>query len=423
MTSKRRTGVQSIALRASFLHLRFSMHRPYASFAHGEKSKYVTSREISINAAQKLIALSAHGPEMFNHAAVSSHLSWCPMHSFSAAMFFCFQIINNPEQGGAKLLRAYVLRAIKTLELCRGVRTAEEALHILGRLSPLYAEEFLSDTPEDRERKKQDVLPTVRRLQFPGVDSLNVPIGPVVEGAGFANGTLSPTQSSAHADSPPCGPGPGPDPMQTSHSHSSVQSTAAHAPEPEIQTMLTQVSPATMLQPQQHHMLHQHQQLSQHPTCESLPSFKWPHANLPAGDPTQYPGQRQHGHSAAMQHELQQYPDALPRHPAEDEEAIWRSAAACHSPVATMMGPEPAAASASPSRAPVLYAQQQMMQQQQAQGAYSQHGGGGDGIGGGHGAMDERMGLRVVAEGVLWGAGGFVQGEWDRMYTELGCHT
>jgi len=340
-------------------------------------------------------------------------------------MFFCFQIINNPEQGGAKLLRANVLRAIRTLELCRGVRIAEEARHILGKLSPLYAEEFLSDTPEDRERKKQDVLPTVRRLQFHGVDSLNVPIGPIVEGAGFANGTLSPAQSSAHADSPPCGLGPEPDPMQTSHSHSSVQGTVAHVPESEIQAMPTQVSPATMLQPQQQHMLHQHQQLSQHPTstCESLPSFKWPHANLPAGDPMQYPGQRQHGHSAAMQHESQHYSDALPRHQAEDEEALWRSATARHSPVATMMGPEPAAAAASPSRAPALYAQQQMMQQQQAQGAYSQHGGGGDGIGGGHGAMDERMGLRVVAEGVLWGAGGFMQGEWDRMYTELGCHT
>jgi hypothetical protein len=33
------------------------------------------------------------------------------------------------------------------------------------------------------------------------------------------------------------------------------------------------------------------------------------------------------------------------------------------------------------------------------------------------------MGVRVVAESVLWGASGFVPGEWDRMYTELGCRT
>lgn len=415
-THKRCIGVQSLVVRTAFLHIRFAMHRPYASLARNERSKYATSLGIPIKAAERLIALSAHTrPEMLNHTAVSMHMSWCQMHSFSAAMFFCFQIINNPDHPDAGHMRANVLRAIRTLESFPGVRPAEKALDILRTLGPLYTEEFLSDRPEDRERKKQAVLPAVRRLQFPCVDSLNVPIGTPVELAGSANGT-SPSQSSAHTDSPqPTGPGP--DPMLR---------TRVHTQEPEIQPMRPQVPSATMLQPHQQHLLHQqHQQQSQQPTCESLPSLEWSHADMTVGDPAQYPGQRQQGHPAATRHEPQWYRDALPRQLPDDEEAMWRSAAAHLSTTATLATSEPTGATtvSSPSRA-AFYAQQHMMWQQQAQDAYSQQGGGGDGILGGHGAMDGRQdkGLRIVAEGVLWGASGFVQGEWDRMYPELGYH-
>jgi hypothetical protein len=414
-TSKRCIGVQSVVVRTAFLHVRFAIHRPYASLARSERSKYVTSLDISINAAEKLIALSAHArPDMLNHTAVSAHMSWCQMHSFSAAMFFCFHIINNPKQAGAGLLRANVLRATRTLESFRGVRVAEKALNILRTLGPLYTEEFLSDAPEDRERKKQAILPAVRNLQFPCVDSLNVPVCAVVEVAGSVNDSLSPTQSSAHTDSPqPTGPGP--DPML---------GTTIHAQEPEIQSMRPQVPPATMSH--QQHLLHQqYQQPPQHPTYESLPSLEWSHADMAVGDPAQYLGQQQQGHPTATRHDPQGYRDALPRQLADDEEAMWRSAAAHHSPTATMVASEPTGATTltSPSRA-ALYAQQHMMQQQ-VQDAYSQQGGGGDGVGGDQGAVDGRhdMGLRMVAESVLWGASGFVQGEWDRMYTDLGCHT
>ncbi len=158
-TSKRRIGVQSVVVRTAFLHVRFATHRPYASFARSERSKYAKSLEISFNAAEKLIALSAHArPETHNHTAVSMHMSWSQMHSFSAAMFFCFQIINKPGQARAALLRANVLRAIRTLESFCGVRIVEKALDILRTLGPLYTEEFFLDTPEDRERKKQAVL-------------------------------------------------------------------------------------------------------------------------------------------------------------------------------------------------------------------------------------------------------------------------
>lgn len=406
-TSKRCIGVQSIVVRTAFLHVRFATHRHYASLARNERSKYAKSLEISFHAAEKLIALTAHArPETLNHTAVSMHMSWCQMHSFSAAMFFCFQIINKPQQARAGQLRSNVLHAIRTLESFGGVRVVEKALDILRTLGPLYSEEFLSDTYEDRERKKQAVLPAVRRLQFPCIDSLNVPVGTA--------GTFSPAQSTAYTDSPqPTGPGPDP-----------VWVTAVHAQEPEIQS---QVLPTAMLQPHQQHLLHQQQ--PQYPTCESLPSIKWSHAEVAFGDSAQYPGQPQRGHMSTTRHEPQgpqQYRDAIPRQLANDE-AMWRPAAAAHHPptaTATMVASEPAgAATVAP---PALYERQHMIgQQQEAQDAYSLQAGGGEGFGAGYGAVDGHhgMGVRVVAESVLWGASGFVPGEWDRMYTELGCQT
>jgi hypothetical protein len=409
--SKRCIGVQSVVVRTAFLHVRFAMHRHYASLARSERSKYAKSLEISFGAAEKLIALSAHArPETLNHTAVSMHMGWSQMHSFSAAMFFCFQIINKPQQAGVARLRAHVLRAIRTLESFSGVRLVEKALDILRALGPLYAEEFLSGTPEDRERKKQTVLPAVRKLQFPCVDSLIAPVGAANEVAGSANRTFSHAQSRAYTDSPQS-TGPAPDLMWT-----------VQVQEPEIQS---QVPPVAMLQPHQQPLLHQqHQQQPRHPTRESLSSLEWSHADVAVvGDPAQYPGQRQQGDLSATRHEPQQYRDALPRQLVGDEEAMWQSAAAHHSPTTVMVASEPTGATnvASPSRAE-LYTQQHMMGQQQGQDVYSQQGGGGDGFGGGYGAGDG-TGLSIVAESVLWGASGFVQGEWDRMYTELGCHT
>ena len=368
-TSKLRIAVQSVVIRAASLHVRFAMHRPYASLAHGETSKYATSLKTSINAADKLIELSAHArPEILNNAAlaVSSHMSWGPVHCFSAAMFFCFQIINNPEQAGVRLMRASVLRAMTILESFRGVRVAERALDILRALGPLYTEEFLSGTPEDRERKKQAVLPAVRRLQFPFFDSPNAPDG---------SSEVSGSGNDAYADSPQ--PDPGPDPTQSPHRASGGHGPTVYAQEQEIMSMLPS---ASMFQPQ-------------HPTWESLPSLQWAHANPPVGDPARYLGQRQQGHPAAPPPQLhQQYRLAAE----EDEEAMWRrsaAAAAHHSPTPT----------ASPSR--THYAQQVVQ--------YSPEGD--------FGALDGRMGLRVGAEGMLWGAtGGFAQGEWDRMYVGLG---
>jgi hypothetical protein len=390
-TSKRRIGAMSFLVRAAYLHIRFAMHRRYAGLAHGETSKYATSLEIAINAADKLIMTSTLGrPEMLNQAGlcVTGHMNWAPMHCFSAAIFFCFQIINNPERAGVRHLRASVLHAVTTLESCRGMRAAEKALDILRALGPLYTEEFLSDRPEDRDHKKQAILPTVRRLQFPCVDSPNVRIGGAVTGSGTGS---SPAQSGVHADSP--GSGPGPD--QTPPPHPSMQETAVHAQEVEIMSMPPQAPSAPMLQPQ-------------YPACENLGSFGWPNANLAVGGPAQYlpvgQGQPQ-GYPAAMQqHQEQQY-----RNAAENDTAMWQPAAH-HARTSTMVHPEAAASSSGP-----LSVEYQMAQQDQ----YAQAG-----VDLGGSVVDVRMGLGVGAEGELWGAGasGFMPGEWEQMYTGFGAY-
>jgi hypothetical protein len=402
ITSKRRIGVQSVNVRTTFLHIRFTMHRPYASLAHGDTSKYAPSLEIAVNAADNLIALTAHArPEMLSHAAlaVPGHMTCGPLHCFSAAMFFCFQIINNPEQPGVRLHRANVLRAITTLESCRGMYLAEKALDILRALGQLYTEAFLSDTPSTREHKKQSILPSVRKLQFPYFDSPNVPIG-TVEAPGSRNGTFAPTQSSSHTESPRSGLRPD----ATQPPRPCVQGTTVHVPEAEVLSMPSSVLPAPMLPPRQQHLLpQQHQQQAPSTTCEHLPSLKWPHANLALDDAPRYLGQQQQGHPALAQQ--QQYRGTLPRPTTEEEEAMWQSAH--HAPAATMVPPE--STTASPPRA--LYAPQMIQQQD----TYPQ---GGDSAS----SLNGRMDAGVVAEGVLWGAtSGFVQGEWDRMYTGLGC--
>ena len=380
ITSKRHRGVMSVVVRAAYLHIRFAMHRRYAGLAHGETSKYATSLEIAINAADKLIMTSTLGtPEMISQAGlgVTGHLNWAPMHCFSAAIFFCFQIINNPEQAGAKHLCASVLRAVTTLESCRGMRAAEKALNILRALGPLYTEEYLSDRPEDRDHKKEVILPTVRRLQFPCVDSPNVRIEGAATGSGAGS---SPAQSGVHADSP--GSGAGPD--QTPPPHPSVQGTAVHLQEADIMSMPPQAPSAPILQPQ-------------YPACENLGPFGWS-TNFAVGGPAQYMpvGQGQQlGYPAAMQ----QYQNA-----GENDAAMWRSAAH-HAPTSTMVHPEAAASDP-------LYADYQMTQQDPYAGV---------GVDLGGSAVDVRMGLGDGTVGELWGAGasGFMPGEWAQMYTGL----
>ncbi|KAI0033482.1 hypothetical protein K488DRAFT_14679, partial [Vararia minispora EC-137] len=173
-TALRRAGVQSLVVRNAALHIRFTLHRPYAS------RQVAFSRERAILAADALIALVARArPELlFDSAlAVPGHMNWAPTHVFSAAMFFVFALVDAPAAPNAHTLRASVLRAAHTLDRCVGMPATDKARRILHELRPLYSEEFLAADDRQRERWKRDVLPRVRALQFPYHDSPSVPLG------------------------------------------------------------------------------------------------------------------------------------------------------------------------------------------------------------------------------------------------------
>ncbi|KAG6919321.1 hypothetical protein DXG01_007454 [Tephrocybe rancida] len=187
-TAIRRFGVQSVIIRTSYYHIRFSLHRPYASAsaspsagitngksaAASDTSKSAQSLEIAVGAADKLITMVGQSrPDFLANSAlaVPGHMSWGPFHCFSAAMFFSFQLISNPDQPGAVMFRASIRKAINTLEQSRGNAVADKAFDILNSLTPLYATDFHMLNPDAREKQRQTVLGTVRKLAFPYHDS------------------------------------------------------------------------------------------------------------------------------------------------------------------------------------------------------------------------------------------------------------
>jgi hypothetical protein len=192
-TTTRRLGVQSVIIRTSYYHIRFTLHRPYASApspkfgdkqASSSKDKdikherHVVSLDISVGAADKLITLVGQArPDFLANAslAVPGHMNWGPFHVFSSAMFFSFQLISNPEQPGASLFRANIQKALTTLELSRGTPVADKALHILHALAPLYSQDFANEAEQERERLKSRVLSLVKTLAFPYHDSPKYP--------------------------------------------------------------------------------------------------------------------------------------------------------------------------------------------------------------------------------------------------------
>lgn len=178
--SLRRLGVQSVIIRTSYYHIRFTLHRPYAtsislSGVSGKTSvpdppKAAQSLEIAVGAADKLITMVAQSrPDFHTNVAqsVPGHMNWGPFHCFTAAMFFSFQLVFNPEQPGAGLFRSSIRKAISTLELTRGMTVSDKALDILTALSPLCSQEFPQLSLEEREKKRAGVLSTVRKLAFP----------------------------------------------------------------------------------------------------------------------------------------------------------------------------------------------------------------------------------------------------------------
>lgn len=182
--SIRRLGVQSVIIRTSYHHIRFTLHRPYASVAPNSPShskvspsdppKTAQSLEIAVSAADKLITMVGQSRPDFlanTSLAVPGHMSWGPFHCFSAAMFFSFQLIANPDQPGAGLFRASIRKAIATLEQSQGMAVADKAYDILTALAPLYSVDFPHQSPEAREKQRAQVLGVVRKLAFPYHDS------------------------------------------------------------------------------------------------------------------------------------------------------------------------------------------------------------------------------------------------------------
>lgn len=162
ITSVRRLGVQSVIIRTAYHHIRFTLHRPYAKIPQG--------LEIAVSAAGQLIALVGQTrPDFLSNTAlaVPGHMNWGPFHVFSAAMFFSFQLITHPDQPAASLFRENIRKAMASLEQSRWMPVADKALTILQALAPLYSDELLEDPPEERERKKAQVLSLVKTLAFP----------------------------------------------------------------------------------------------------------------------------------------------------------------------------------------------------------------------------------------------------------------
>jgi hypothetical protein len=181
-TTVRRVGVQSVVVRASYYHIRFSLHRPYASSLSSglpggkqiDAAKAAQSLEIAVGAADKLITIVTQSrPDFLANSAlaVPGHMSWGPFHAFSAAMFFSFHLIAHPEQPGAGLFRQCIRKATSLLEQARGNSVADKGYDILQALSPLYSTEFPIMNQEARERQRQQVLSVVRKLAFPLHDS------------------------------------------------------------------------------------------------------------------------------------------------------------------------------------------------------------------------------------------------------------
>lgn len=289
----RRLGVQSVIVRTSYYHIRFTLHRPYANasinskMTSGELPKSAQSLEIAVNAADRLITMTAQSrPDFITNTAlaVPGHMNWGPFHCFSAAMFFSFQLIANPDQPGASLFRSSIRKAMATLEQARGSAVADKGYNILQSLAPLYSVEFPQQSPDIREKEKARILSVVRKLAFPYHDSHDPRrMGESPSGRGAAS-----SPSNSNSVSPP---------MNGAHAlpyHEGLHNLSSMRTAPPIYTT-TQSPDGPMRSPQQTQMS---------PTVVSHPHYNssYPSVQPPyGGDATRYT----------------QYP-----HPV-DEEAIW----------------------------------------------------------------------------------------------------
>ncbi|KZV62266.1 hypothetical protein PENSPDRAFT_618134 [Peniophora sp. CONT] len=227
-TGSRRLGVQALNLRMTMLHIRFTLHRPYATQVAGTASSLpkdtrAFSLMIALESAKELIELvTIAAPQMTQQDVPSAlgDLNWASLHVFSAAMFLVFTIVNSPPKynaisdqsmdtdrnAGQSLFDVntripHINRAIDTLRRLTSLPSTDKALEVLRALAPLYHTDYINATAENRERMKRAVLPRVQAMGMPLHEggTLSV-VGGGSDGGredGSAEGPLAPAGSSA----------------------------------------------------------------------------------------------------------------------------------------------------------------------------------------------------------------------------------
>ncbi|KAH8105515.1 fungal-specific transcription factor domain-containing protein [Cristinia sonorae] len=336
VTSLRRTGVQSVIIRTAYYHIRFTLHRPYAHIP--------TSLETAVNAAGKLIALVGQTrPDFLSNTslAVPGHMNWGPFHIFSAAMFFSFQLISHPDQPAGKLFRENIKKAIACLEQSRWMPVGDKALTILQALAPLYSEELGNDPPDERERKKGQVLNLVKTLAFPYQDTT---YARTTDSPGYTREQYSQSSSPDVAPQPVYDshpqhtsvPGPPQHPISSVRwvpGQSDVTTTTSSAYPPSTSSGTSRHPPYPHSQHQPYSSLPSHNTHTQ-PAQHSPTSLEPPHSSHPelSGSggveyaSSMYALPSHHGAAASMHHQQQMEmmgpPDMPYMHPA-DESSMW----------------------------------------------------------------------------------------------------
>ena len=293
ITSVRRLGVQSVIIRTAYHHIRFTLHRPYA--------KVPESLEIAVSAASQLIALVGQTrPDFLSNTAlaVPGHMNWGPFHVFSAAMFFSFQLITKPDQPAASLFRENIRKATASLEQSRWMPVADKALTILQALAPLYSDELLELSREEREHKKAQVLSLVRTLAFPYQDA---PYSRSADSPGYTryDGALQAMAQANHS---------------TYQGHSEVVQRQAAMPPPQshaqsaappVQSTQAPISATRWTSQQQAELNGQH--YPTHPTHQGHPTPYTPHRTGSISVAQAQP----HGHAAHPPQPAQDSPTAV----------------------------------------------------------------------------------------------------------------
>ena len=231
---------------------------------------------------------------------VSGHMTWAPMHYFSAAMFFCFQIINNPgrethaRHRDPGVLSWHARRREGTEHTARArptVRRRAPLKHARGpRAQKAGGSTCRAQTPVSPRRL------TLRGFRLAPSRGLALETTPY-------HRPLSPAHIRTHQDHDH-----DPDPDLAQPLCPNAQGTTVNVQESERMPILPQAPSAPMLQPQ-------------HATCEHPPpKFRWLCEDLDVGDLARYLEQGQQGHPAATQQpQEQQHRNAAlpPRQPAE----------------------------------------------------------------------------------------------------------